>query len=230
MLQLACVQAANETTGIKHVYVTLTSLWKFFDYFPKRAESLRDVQRILDLPELKVIKPSRWLAQERCVKGVKASYTAIVAALENMHETSHEPEVLGLSNVLSTWKTTAAIFLLDYTLLQVAKLYIQTEHLDLPIPSLVDATLHILSNAILPTANWVLELLDERENLEQVIGQEITKPFIAHLKNNISSRFTSFGDILLLALSIFDPRKLPSVNFEDLSSDGETAIDTLHKQ
>ena len=41
MLQLACVQVANETPGIKHVYVTLTSLWKFFDYFPKRAESLR---------------------------------------------------------------------------------------------------------------------------------------------------------------------------------------------
>ena len=66
-------------------------------------------------------------------------------------------------------------------------------------------------------------------NLEHVIGKEITKPFIAHLKNNISSRFASFGDILL-ALSIFDPRKLPSVDSEDLSSDGETAIETLHKQ
>ena len=29
-LQLACVQAANATAGIKHVYVTLTTLWKFF--------------------------------------------------------------------------------------------------------------------------------------------------------------------------------------------------------
>ena len=30
LLQLACVQAANSTTGIKHVYTTLTSLWKYF--------------------------------------------------------------------------------------------------------------------------------------------------------------------------------------------------------
>ena len=29
-LQLACVQAANATSGIEHIYVTLTTLWKFF--------------------------------------------------------------------------------------------------------------------------------------------------------------------------------------------------------
>ena len=34
-LQLACVQAANSTTGIKHVYTTLTTLWKYFHYSPK---------------------------------------------------------------------------------------------------------------------------------------------------------------------------------------------------
>ena len=37
LLQLTCVQAANSTNGIKHVYVTLTALWKFFHYSPKRA-------------------------------------------------------------------------------------------------------------------------------------------------------------------------------------------------
>ena len=34
LLQLACVQAANSTNRIKHVYVTLTTLWKFFHYSP----------------------------------------------------------------------------------------------------------------------------------------------------------------------------------------------------
>ena len=37
------------------------------------------------------------------------------------------------------------------------------------------------------------------------------KPFIAHLKENISSRFTSSSDIVS-ALSIFDPRKAPKVD------------------
>ena len=44
LLQLARVQAANSTNGIKHVYVTLTALWKFFHYSPKRAESLKTVK------------------------------------------------------------------------------------------------------------------------------------------------------------------------------------------
>jgi len=34
LLQLACVQADNFTNAIKHVYVTLTALWKFFHYSP----------------------------------------------------------------------------------------------------------------------------------------------------------------------------------------------------
>ena len=66
LLQLACVQAANSTDGIKHVFITLMTLWKYFHYSPKRAESLKDIQHVLDLPEMKIIKPSdtRWLAHE----------------------------------------------------------------------------------------------------------------------------------------------------------------------
>ena len=33
VLQLASVQAANATPGIKHIYTTLMTLWKFFHYF-----------------------------------------------------------------------------------------------------------------------------------------------------------------------------------------------------
>ncbi len=55
MLQLACVQAANNTAGI-HVYTAPTTLWKYFHYSPKRTESLKEIQRALDLPEMKVLK------------------------------------------------------------------------------------------------------------------------------------------------------------------------------
>ena len=75
------------------------------------------------VPELKIAKPSdtRWLAHEKCVKAVKASY-AIVVALDNIHENTHEPEALGLSKSLSKRSTVAAMYMLDYTLPQVAKL------------------------------------------------------------------------------------------------------------
>ena len=66
LLQLACVQAANSTPRIKHVNTTLTSLWKFFHHSPMRTESLKEVQHVLDMPELKIHKPSdtRWLVMK----------------------------------------------------------------------------------------------------------------------------------------------------------------------
>ena len=84
LLQLACVQAANNLTGIKRAYATLTTLWKYHYYSPKRAESLKEIQHVHHLPEIKVIKPSQthWLAHERCIKAVKASCTALVVTLE----------------------------------------------------------------------------------------------------------------------------------------------------
>ena len=225
------------------MYATLMALWKYFHYSPKRAESLKAVQSVLDLPELKIAKPSdtRWLAHERCVKAVKASYGAIVVALNNIHETTHEPEALGLSKALSKVSTVAAMYMLDYTLPQVAKLSktLQTEHLDLSIiPSLVDSTLDALDDTVLPAANWVLELLDEAENVEKTADIEVSledittfqanvaKPFIAHLKDNISSRFSSSSDVVS-AMSIFDPKKMPSSDSPDLPQYGKNSIGTL---
>ena len=164
------------------------------------------------------------------LKAVKASYAAIVVALDNIHENTHEPEALGLSKSLSKRSTVAAMYMFDYTLPQVAKLSktLQSEHLDLLlIPSLVDSTLCTLDDIVLQTANWVLELLDEAENLEKTAGIEISpedittfqknvvEPFIVHLKDNISSRFASSSDVVS-AMSIFDPKKMPSVESPDL--------------
>ena len=118
------VKAANSTPGIKHVYTTMMMLWKFFHYSPKCAEALKEIQKVLDLPEFKIVKPSdtRWLAHEHCVKAVSNSYSSIVLTLENVYETSHESEALRLSKALSSHSTIAAMYLLDYILPQVAKL------------------------------------------------------------------------------------------------------------
>ena len=48
LLQLVYVEAAINTIGIKHVYTMLT--WKYFHYFPKRAQSLKDIQQFLNGP------------------------------------------------------------------------------------------------------------------------------------------------------------------------------------
>ena len=98
-----------------------------------------------------------WLAHERCVKAVKASYSSIILALENIYETSHEPEAFGLSKAISSHTTTAAMYLHHYILPQVAKLShaLQTKHLDLSlISSLVVATRNFLGDAILPLSKF----------------------------------------------------------------------------
>jgi len=77
------------------------------------------------------------LANERCVKVVKENYCAIVIALNNIYEETHEPEALGISKALSKKSTISAMFLLDYVLPQVAKLSktLQTEKLDVTVIS-----------------------------------------------------------------------------------------------
>ena len=242
MLQLACVQAANNTSGVKHVYTTLTTLWKYFHYSPKRAQSLKEIQNVLELPEFKVIKPSdtRWLAHERCVKAVKASYTALVVTLDNNYQNFHEPEALGLHRALCQFTTIAAIYLLDYILPNVAKLSktLQTKQLVLSvIYSLVEAVLKSLDDAITPSANWVLELLDSKDNIKQTTGEAISvekiqafqqnvgTPFVNFIKENISNRFASHD--ILSALAIFDPRKVPSPDSSHLPTYGKKSIDIL---
>lgn len=242
MLQLACVQAANSTQGIKHVYTTMTSLWKYFHFSPKRAQSLREIQDVLNLPELKIIKPSdtRWLAHERCIKAVKASYTAVVVVLDSNYQNFHEPEALGLCKALSKFNTIAAIYLLDFTLPVVAKFSkaLQTKQLDLTmVTSLLDSVLHTLDTAITPAANWVLELLDLKDDLQQVTGEtisgeklnafqeKVSGPFITTLKENISNRFRAHD--IVSALAIFDPRKVPSANSTQLSTYGNKSVELL---
>ena len=96
-------------------------------------------------------------------QGIKANYAEIMITLGNINEQSHEPEALGISKALSKESTLSAMFLLDFALPLVIKLSkcLQTEKLDLSIiSSLVHATLHIIDEALLPAANWVLELMD----------------------------------------------------------------------
>jgi hypothetical protein len=240
-LQLAIVQAANSTDRIKHVYTTLTTLWKFFYHSPKRCESLKEVQKVLNLPELKITKPSdtRWLAHERCVSAVKRSYGAIVTTLEQIYEGSHEPEALGLSKILRRSSTLFAIYLLDFLLPQVSKLSkcLQSQSLDLTIiSSLVDATLHTLDDVIQPAANWLLELQEVMEEMESTLGIKFTteditefqsrvvKPFYMLLKDNIQNRFNSHD--IVSSFSIFDPKKMPKPP-KDCSTYGNESIQTL---
>ena len=128
VLQLASVQAANAIPGIKHVYTTLMTLWKFF-HTPKHAESLKETQKVLNLLELKIVKQSdtHWLAHERCVKAVKASYSSIVLALENIYETSRALQTKHLDLSLISSLVDATLDSLDDAILHSANWFLQPQ-------------------------------------------------------------------------------------------------------
>ena len=131
---------------------------------------------------------------------------------------------------------------LENILPKVAKLSraLQTKHLDLfLISNLVDATLISHNDAILISANWVLQLQDAREELKAATGIEVThldicslqervgKPFVRLIKDNISSLFRSSSKDVLSAFSIFDPKKVPRLSTHELPLYGNTSIQTL---
>ncbi|KAI6658236.1 Zinc finger protein [Oopsacas minuta] len=85
-LQLASIQAAEPITVINKMFGTMTSLWKLFYYSPKKAEALKVVQSVLNLPELKVVKPSstRWLSHERCLSAIRKDLPALIITLQQL--------------------------------------------------------------------------------------------------------------------------------------------------
>ena len=102
----------------------------------------------------------------------------------------------------------------------------------------MDATLNSPDDAILPSANWVLQLQDAREELKAATGIEVThldicsiqervgKPFIRVIKDNISSRFRSSSKDVLSPFSILIQRKCPASPHE-LPLYGDSSMQTL---
>ena len=104
------------------------------------------------------------------------------------------------------------------------------------ISSLVDATVKSLDDAVLPAANWVLELLDDADGLKDSTKVTITadlilsfentvgKHFVVDLKANITSRFSS-STAVVSALFIFYPREVPKPNSVSLPSYGDESVE-----
>ena len=56
--QLCCVSAARCLPSLKKVFATLMSVWKMFHYSPKTFFALKEMQALVNHPQLKMIKPS----------------------------------------------------------------------------------------------------------------------------------------------------------------------------
>ena len=92
----------------------------------------------------------------------------------------------------------------------------------------------MLDDAITPAAYWVLELLDSKDDLQQATREIVSTdkihtfqetvgtPFVALLKENISSRFATHD--IVSAVAIFDPRNVPSTYSSQFPTYGKKSI------
>ena len=106
------------------MFGTMTTLWKMFYYSPKKAETLKNVQSVLGLQELKILKPSdtRWLSHERCVQAIHKELPALIYTLHQLYNDSGDAEAYGLALVLSSCSGVATIVFLFVVLGLLAKL------------------------------------------------------------------------------------------------------------
>ena len=235
LLQLACAQAANNMTGIKHVYTTLTRSGSIFT-------TLLNEQNVWKRSSMSLINQkwrsssylTRCLAHEWCVKAVKVSYTALVVTLDNNYQNFHAPEALELYKVLSKFTTIATIYPLDYTLpFQAQKKSsnkaIWFSHVLFSCRCSFPRTgwCHY-SEASWFWNFWIPRTSASREIVSadkiNIFHEVVGTPFVA-LQKNISGQFVIHD--IVSALAIFDPYNVPSTDSYQFPTYGKKSIEVL---
>ena len=133
-------------------------LLQYNSLFPK---SLKDIQNILDLPGLKISKPSdthQVVSPWKMCYNSERCYCAIVTTLEKIYEKLHEPGALGLTNLHYFPHMYIPSSLNSSNCGQVEQMS-SVRKLDLTIiSSVVDATLHTPDDILQWVAKWILDL------------------------------------------------------------------------
>ena len=239
-LQLASIQAAESVNAIKKMFGTMTNLWKLFYYSPKKAQALKDVQSVLSLPDLKVVKPNstRRLSHERCLHAIRKDLPAIIITLQQLYQISGDAEAYGILLVLSSFSGVASIILLSQVLDFLARLscYMQRETADFSrLPVVLESILKELEQLKEDEAEWcseVITLVDKLENIHEITvtsghlarncvggasAQTLTSyranvalPYINLLLHNIHDQFSGEAVYLLVSSSIFNPAAFPT--------------------
>ena len=142
----------------------MTNLWKLFYYSPKKKKALKDVQSVLSLPDLKVVKPSstRWLSHERCLHAIHKDLPAIIITLQQLYQISGDAEAYGISLVLSSFSGVASIIVLSQMLDLLARLscYMQRETADFSrLPVVLESILKELEQVKEDEAEWCSEVI-----------------------------------------------------------------------
>ncbi len=92
---LAASQAANGIPQMAHYSRVVSNIFHYFSNSALRSNKLREIQNILELPQLKYaeVHSVRWLSLEKAVSAVYRTYPALCMALA--HEATTNPTAKG---------------------------------------------------------------------------------------------------------------------------------------
>ena len=256
-LQLASIQAADSVPQIKKFFGILLSLWKLFYYSPQKAEKLKMVQSMLNLPELKVIKPNStcWLSHEHCIKAIRKELPAIILTLQELYESKGDAEAFGVQSILSSFEGVATVNILGEILNLVAtyNCFMQRKATDFSrLKVILDSTLDQLKALKDDDADWCFEVKSTVEGLESEyeitvcasVGiarrgstsvtttlnsfrKAVLIPYVDKLIENIRSRFSDEGVAVIIAMSVFNPANIPQADGPTFHTYGKEEIKQL---
>ena len=113
-LALASGQASTDVPYLRKKKNILLALWKFFHNSPVRSSHLKQVQAVMNSPELKITKAidTRWLSHKAAITTILRSLPAILVTLQLLDE----PTAIGLYKCMANYKFFASLLLLDEVL------------------------------------------------------------------------------------------------------------------
>ena len=215
----------------------MTNLWKLFYYSPRKAEALKEVSSVLNLPQLKVVKPSdtRWLSHERCIKAICKDLPSLIITLQQLYESDGDNEAFGVVTLLSSTVGIMSVIMLSHVLSIVTKLnlFMQASNADFTrLPNFLSNIYEELMSAKDEDSVWITKSKEAMTSLREEHGitiadkfgftsavisaeqysDKIAAPYISKLISNIKKRFSDETVSLLVASSVFHPLKLPPID------------------
>ena len=175
-LALASSQASRDVSYLKKFKDLLLTLYNFFHSSPVKSARLKQVQEVLNTPQLKVTRAvdTRWLSHKSVISTLLRTLPAVLVYMYHQEDATG----MGLYKVMATYSFFASLLLLDEVLYAVNRLSLafQRSTIDLTtIPPLLNSTVQALERIKLESADSF------KAKVERLIAQTVEEGTGLHL-------------------------------------------------
>jgi hypothetical protein len=224
-LSLASSQAASGITTIAQYRKTLSALYGHFSHSTVKNYELREIQKVLDEPEIKLKKlyDVRWLSFQNVVGTVRRTLTSFFVYFENVVEQEGDATAIGIHRAITTYSFLALTHFLDDVLSILSKLSLnfQRQNLDISlVQPKVTAAFDVIKNTKVHDGpnlsqfkndydNGVYALYNAKDCVSQRSSFDVARQnYLSKLESNLIDRFIHSS--ILNSFRIVNPMHFPA--------------------